>query len=121
VSEAQAPHHVHGRGAGHRAGRCGERGPEREDQPSWIFSAATTALAVVAQGARGTDSERVQNPPRCGGDLRSQGQGAHKKEHIGFKVQVAETVAEAVLAPGTDPQLPHGIVTHRAQRVNEAA
>jgi hypothetical protein len=43
-----------------------------------------------------------------------------KKEHVGYKVQVAETVSEAVLAPG-EPTLNFitGIVTHPAYQSEE--
>jgi len=78
-------------------------------------------VAVVPKGKGQLDSDRVQNPHDAEATYAVKGQGAHKKEHVGFKVQVAETVSEAVLAPGepTGNYLT-GIVTHRAHESDEA-
>ena len=49
------------------------------------------------------------------------GQGQQKKEHVGYKVQVAETVSEATLAPGEPTRnFILGIVTHPAYQSDEA-
>jgi hypothetical protein len=89
------------------------------DQPELGLRAP--AVAVVPKGKGQLDSERVQNPHDAEATYAVKGQGAHKKEHVGFKVQVAETVSEAVLAPGepTGNYLT-GIVTHRAHESDEA-
>jgi len=61
---------------------------------------------VAATGARPPKtkeqlgSERVQNPHDPDATYAAKGTGDQKKEHVGYKVQVAETVNEAVLAPG---------------------
>ena len=50
-------------------------------------------------------SERVQNPHDPEATYAAKGKGEQSKEHVGYKVQVAETVTEAVLAAGrTDGQ-----------------
>src|SRR5208282_2443856 len=61
-------------------------------------------------------SERVQNPHDPDATYAAKGRGEHKKEHVGYKVQVAETVCEAVLAPGEPTRnFISGIVTHAAR------
>ena len=45
-------------------------------------------------------SDRVQNPHEPEATYAAKGQGEKKKEHVGYKVQVAETVCEVKLAPG---------------------
>ena len=45
-------------------------------------------------------SARVQNPHEPEATYAAKGQGEKKKEHVGYKVQVAETVCETTLAPG---------------------
>ena len=65
-------------------------------------------------------SERVQNPHEPEATYAVKGKGDQKKEHVGYKVQVAETVTETVLAPGepTDNFI-SGIVTHAARESDE--
>jgi transposase len=83
--------------------------------------AAATTTAVVPKGKGQLDSDRVQNPHDAEATYAVKGQGVHKKEHVGFKVQVAETVSEAVLAPGEPTRnFLTGIVTHRAHESDEA-
>lgn len=66
-------------------------------------------------------SERVQNPHEPEATYAVKGQGAAKKEHVGYKVQVAETVTQAVLAPGEPTQnFLTGIVTQPAHHSDEA-
>lgn len=91
------------------------------EQPELGLGAAAAAAVVVPKGKGQLDSDRVQNPHDAEATYAVKGQGAQKKEHIGFKVQVAETVNEAVLAPGepTGNYLT-GIVTHRAHESDEA-
>jgi transposase len=65
-------------------------------------------------------SDRVQNPHDPEATYASKGQGDKKKEHVGYKVQVAETVTEATLAPGEPTNnFISGIVTHRALESDE--
>lgn len=42
----------------------------------------------------------VQNPPEPEAQWAAKGTGKHKREHVGYKVQVAETLTGAKLAPG---------------------
>jgi len=61
-------------------------------------------------------SERVQNPHDPDATYAAKGRGEQKKEHVGYKVQVAETVCEAVLAAGEPTRnFISGIVTHAAR------
>lgn len=53
-----------------------------------------------ARGKGELDSGRVQNPHDPDATYAIKGKGADAKTHVGFKAQVAETVVEAVLAPG---------------------
>ncbi len=89
------------------------------DQPE-LGLAAVVAAIVVPKGKGQLRSDRVQNPHDTEATYAVKGQGTHKKEHVGFKIQVAETVNEAVLAPGepTGNYLT-GIVTHAAHESDE--
>jgi hypothetical protein len=81
---------------------------------------AAAAVAVVPKGKGQLRSDRVQNPHDAEATYAVKGQGTHKKEHVGFKVQVAETVSEAVLAPGEPTRnFLTGIVTHAAHESDE--
>ena len=65
-------------------------------------------------------TERVQNPHEPEATYASKGNGEHRKEHVGYKIQVAETVSEAVLAPGEPTRnFIAGIVTHAARESDE--
>jgi hypothetical protein len=65
-------------------------------------------------------SERVQNPHDPDATYAAKGRGEQKKEHVGYKVQVAETVSEAILAPGEPTRnFLSGIVTHAARESDE--
>jgi transposase len=65
-------------------------------------------------------SERVQNPHDPDATYASKGRGEQCKEHVGYKVQVAETVTEAVLEPGEPTQnFIVGMVTHAARESDE--
>lgn len=67
------------------------------------------------------DSGRVQNPHDPDATYAAKGTGEQKKEHVGYKVQVAETVTEAVLVPGEPTgNFLTGIVTHAARESDEA-
>jgi len=66
-------------------------------------------------------SDRVQNPHDPDARYAVKGQGKQKKEHVGYKVQVAETVVEGKLAPGEPTRnFVCGILTHAAQESDEA-
>jgi transposase len=76
---------------------------------------------VQPKGKGQLDSNRVQNPHDPQATYAVKGQGQQKKEHVGYKVQVAETVSEAVLAPGEPTEnFITGIVTHLAYQSDEA-
>jgi len=65
-------------------------------------------------------SERVQNPHDPDATYAAKGKGEQKKEHVGYKVQVAETVCEAVLAPGEPTRnFLSGMVTHAARESDQ--
>jgi transposase len=67
------------------------------------------------------DSARVRNPHEPEATYGSKGHGAERKEHVGYKVQVAETVKEAVLAPGEPTgNFIVGITTHAAYQSDHA-
>jgi hypothetical protein len=58
----------------------------------------------------------VQNPHDPDATYAAKGKGEQKKEHVGYKVQVAETVSEAVLVPGEPTcNFLSGVVTHAAR------
>ncbi len=65
-------------------------------------------------------SDRVQNPHEPEATYAVKGRGEHKKEHVGYKVQVAETVCEAELAPGEPTRnFILGMVPHPAYEHDE--
>lgn len=65
-------------------------------------------------------TERVQNPHEPEATYASKGNGEHRKEHVGYKIQVAETVSEAVLAAGEPTRnFIVGMVTHAARESDE--
>jgi hypothetical protein len=66
-------------------------------------------------------SDRVQNPHDPEATYSVKGQGEKKKEHVGYKVQVAETVCEADLTAGEPTRnFITGIVTHPAYESDQA-
>ena len=100
----------------------------------WRLGKQTTLLArvfgeqfeVLAAGApqpktkEELSSARVQNPHDPDATYAAKGKGGQKKEHVGYKVQVAETVNEAVLAPGEPTgNFISGMVTHAARESDE--
>ena len=65
-------------------------------------------------------TERVQNPHDSEATYASKGQGEQRKEHVGYKVQIAESVSEAALEPGEPTRnFIVGIVTHPARESDE--
>jgi hypothetical protein len=90
---------------------------------SQTTEAEVVALAAVPEGQaqvqpkgnREMNSDRVQNPHDPEATYAVKGQGLQKKEHVGYKVQVAESVSEVTLAPGEPTRnFILGIVTHAA-------
>jgi hypothetical protein len=61
---------------------------------------APVAAQIQAKGKGQLSSDRVQNPHDPDATYGVKGEGQKKKEHVGYKVQVAETVSEVVLASG---------------------
>jgi transposase len=65
-------------------------------------------------------SERVQNPHDPDATYAAKGTGERKKEHVGYKVQVAESVCEIALVPGEPTRnFITGIATHPARESDE--
>ena len=85
------------------------------------FEVTAATVALEPKSKESLDSGRVQNPHDPDATYAAKGQGEAKKEHVGYKVQVAETVTETVLASGepTDNFIT-GIVTHAARESDEA-
>jgi transposase len=84
--------------------------------------APTPSAAAVIQpkDKKELASGRVQNPHDPQATYAVKGQGEKKKEHVGFKIQVAETVSEATLAPGEPTRnFLVGMVTHPAYESDE--
>ena len=83
--------------------------------------AAVLGEQVQPKGNGETKSDRVQNPHDPDATYAVKGQGLQKKEHVGYKVQVAESVSEVTLAPGEPTRnFITGIVTHVACESDEA-
>jgi len=82
---------------------------------------AARGLEVQPKDKKQLASDRVQNPHEPEATYDAKGQGDHWKEHVGYKIQVAETVCEATLAPGEPTRnFIAGIVTHAAYESDEA-
>jgi hypothetical protein len=89
--------------------------PPKED------TARTQAAAIQPGDKKLLASDRVQNPHEPEATCSAKGQGDKKKEHVGYKVQVAETVCEAELAAGEPTRnFLMGIVTHPACESDQA-
>jgi transposase len=94
-------------------------GQPTEDQTRG--QAQDSAAVIAPKDKKELASDRVQNPHEPGATYAVKGQGEKKKEHIGYKVQVAETVCEATLAPGEPTRnFITGIVTQPAYQSDEA-
>ena len=92
--------------------------PSPEEKPA---PQAQGSGVVEPKGKGQLASDRVQNPHDPEATYAVKGQGQQKKEHVGYKIQVAETVSEAVLAPGEPTgNFLAGIVTHPAYESDEA-
>ena len=81
---------------------------------------AAGAAQVHSKGKGQLSSDRVQNPHEPDATYGVKGQGEKKKEHVGYKVQVAETVCDGTLAAGEPTRnFIVGIVTHAAYESDE--
>jgi hypothetical protein len=84
-------------------------------EPPPSVEAAAQRAVVQPRDRQQLDSARVQNPHEPEATYSVKGKGEKKKEHVGYKVQVAETVNEARLAPREPTgNFLVGIVTHPA-------
>jgi len=80
-----------------------------------------SGTAAVLKNKTELRSDRVQNPHDPEATYAVKGEGTKKKEHVGYKIQVAETVTQAELVPGEPTQnFLTGIVTHAAQQSDVA-
>jgi len=80
-----------------------------------------TASPIAPKGPGELSSDRVRNPHDPEATYAVKGEGKKKKEHVGYKVQVAETVTQAELAPGEPTtNFITGIVTHAAHQSDQA-
>jgi len=90
-------------------------------EPSQGEATALGGERVEPKDKKQLASDRVQNPHEPEATYAVKGQGDKKKEHVGYKVQVAETVCEATLAPGEPTRnFIVGMVTHPAYESDEA-
>jgi hypothetical protein len=80
----------------------------------------TAPVEIKTKGKGELNSDRVQNPHDPTATYGVKGEGDKKKEHVGFKIQVAETVTQAELAPGEPTQnFLTGMVTQAAHESDE--
>jgi hypothetical protein len=83
--------------------------------------AGLSAPVIQPKDKKELASDRVQNPHEPEATYSVKGQGENKKEHVGYKVQVAESVCEATLARGEPTRnFILGIATHPAYEHDEA-
>ena len=93
--------------------------PAAEQKPAGEVQEAGAVVEPKGKGQFASD--RVQNPHDPDATYAAKGQGQNKKEHVGYKVQVAETVCEATLVPGEPTRnFIVGIVTQPAYQSDEA-
>ena len=89
-------------------------------QTQFAAQVMTSAAQIQPKGKGQLSSDRVQNPHDPDATYGVKGEGQQKKEHVGYKVQVAESVSEAVLAAGEPTRnFIVGIVTHPAHESDE--
>ena len=101
----------------------GVAGPEVVSNGQLELSAPAVipAVQIEPKAKKELSSDRVQNPHDPDATYAVKGQGEQKKEHVGYKVQVAETVSEATLAAGEPTRnFIAGIVTHPAYESDDA-
>ena len=84
-------------------------------------TAESTGPRVQPKTKEAVRSDRVQNPHEPEATYASKGEGKARKEHVGYKVQVAESVCEVPLEAGEPTRnFLTGIVTHAAYESDEA-
>jgi transposase len=84
------------------------------------FEVMPQAQGVQPRTKEQLGTERVQNPHDPEATYASKGHGEQRKEHVGYKVQVAETVSEALLTAGEPTRnFIVGMVTHAARESDE--
>jgi len=84
------------------------------------LSAPAAAAEVRARDKDQVPTDCVRNPHDPEAMYSVKGQGHQKREHVGYKVQVAETVCEATLTAGEPTRnFIVGMLTHPAQESDE--
>ena len=84
------------------------------------FEVLAAEVAPRPRAKEQLGSERVQNPHDPDATYASKGKGEQRKEHVGYKVQVAETVSQTVLVAGEPTRnFVTGLVTHPARESDE--
>jgi transposase len=103
------------------AERVNPNQPVSPDQLELSAPVMTAPVEIRKKGKGELNSDRVQNPHDPTATYGVKGEGDKKKEHVGFKIQVAETVTQAELAPGEPTRnFLTGMVTHPAYESDEA-
>ena len=103
------------------AERVNPNQPVSPDQQELSAPVMTAPVEIRKKGKGELNSDRVQNPHDPTATYGVKGEGDKKKEHVGFKIQVAETVTQAELAPGEPTRnFLTGMVTHPAYESDEA-
>ncbi len=81
---------------------------------------STTLTEVRTRQKDEVKTNCVRNPHDPEATYSVKGQGQQKREHVGYKVQVAETVCQAALAPGEPTRnFIVGMLTHPAYESDE--
>jgi hypothetical protein len=94
--------------------------PASSDQLELSAPVMTAPVEIRKKGKGELSSDRVQNPHDPTATYGLKGEGDKKKEHVGFKIQVAETVTQAELAPGEPTRnFLTGMVTQPAHESDE--
>lgn len=102
------------------AQRTANRQADPSGQSEFAAEVMVSAAQIQPKGKGQLRSDRVQNPHDPEATYAVKGQGQQKKEHVGYRVQVAETVCEAVLASGEPTRnFITGIVTQPAHESDE--
>src|SRR6266404_442594 len=94
--------------------------PVAEGQTEFVAEGLSHLPQVEPKGSGQLSSNRVQSPHEPDATYGAKGEGEQKKEHVGYKVQIAETVCEATLTAGEPTRnFIVGIVTHPAYEHDE--
>jgi transposase len=89
--------------------------PVAEGQTEFTAEVLSCLPPVEPKASGQLNSDRVQSPHEPDATYGAKGKGEQKKEHVGYKVQIAETVCEATLNAGEPTRnFIVGIVTHPA-------